>query len=296
MRLQVVRKRVELPDRGVTLGTLDFGGDGPLALLAHANGFCGGLFGLIAPALRQEFRVVAFDSRGHGDSSRPPLDAYDWGEFVLDLLALAEHLCAELGFPRIDYGIGHSFGGTAMVTAANERPELFGRLALLDPVVMPPAVEHPAEIARRRNFMADIARRRRQVWRSRDEIRAAWQGRDAFADWDPRALDLYIEEGFREREDGQIELKCPGEVEAAIFEASPGFDLFARTKNARTPGLLLHGGEGHLPAELHARLAASLSLEMESVPAGHLMLMTAPDEIAQRLLAFAARTPLALAG
>lgn len=275
----------------MALATLDFGGDGPLALCAHANGFCGGLYGLIAPALRREFRVVSFDSRGHGDSDKPPLDRYDWEEFAQDLQALAERLCADLGFPRIDYGIGHSFGGTAMVTAASDRPDLFARIALLDPVVMPPLAERPPDMLERRNFMADIARKRRQVWDSRDEILAAWRGRDTFADWDPRALELYVQEGFRERSDGRVELKCPGEIEAAVFEASPRFDLFTRARNACAPGVLLSGGKSHLPSELHARLAAALpALELASIPAGHLMLMTAPDEVARSLLAFAHRS------
>lgn len=293
MRLDVVRRRVELPERGVELGILDFGGDGPLALLAHANGFCAGVYGLLAEALREEFRVVAFDARGHGDSSKPPLEAYDWDEFALDLLALAERLCAELGYARVDYGIGHSFGGTATLTAAAERPDLFGRVALLDPVVMPPAEERSRDLSQRRNIMSDIARNRRQVWSSRDELRETWGSRQAFAAWDRRVLDLYIDEGFRDREDGQVELKCPGEIEATIFEASPRFDLFARTKQARNPGLLLSGADGQLPAELHRRLAAGIpTLEIESVPAGHLMLMTAPDLVAEKVLAFAARTPV----
>ncbi len=290
----VVRRRVELPERGVELGILDFGGDGPLALLAHANGFCAGIFGLLAEALHEEFRVVAFDARGHGDSSRPALDEYDWSEFALDLLALAKRLCIELGYARVNYGIGHSFGGTATLTAAAESPDLFGRLALLDPVVMPPAEERPADLFQRRNVMSEIARNRRQVWSSRDELRETWGAREAFADWDRRVLDLYIEEGFRDREDGQVELKCPGEIEATIFEASPHFDLFARTENrVRTPGLLLSGSDGHRPGELHKRLAESIpSLEIETVPAGHLMLMTDPDLVAERVLAFAARTPV----
>ena len=294
MQLDVVRRRVELPERGVELGILDFGGDGPLALFAHANGFCAGIYGLLAESLREQFRVVAFDARGHGDSSKPPLDAYDWGEFALDLLALVERLCKELGYARADYGIGHSFGGTATLTAAAERPDLFGRVALLDPVVMPPVEERPPNLSEHRNIMADIARNRRRVWSSRDELRESWGAREAFAEWDRRVLDLYIDEGFRDREDGQVELKCSGEIEATIFEASPHFDLFARTKReVPTPGLLLSGGEGRLPATLHKRLAESIpSLEIETIPSGHLMPMTDPDLVAERVLAFAARTPL----
>ena len=295
MQLEAVRRQVELPQRGVTLATLDFGGDGPLALLAHANGFCAGLYGLVAPALRKEFRVVAFDWRGQGDSSKPPLGAYEWSELEQDLVALAERVCADLGRSRVEYGIGHSFGGTLTLAAAAARPDLFGRLALIDPVVTPPASEDPGQMERRRNFMGDAARKRRQVWPSRAELLEGWRSRETFADWDPRALELYAEEGFRDREDGQIELKCPGEIEAAIFELSGAFDILARAKDVQAPGLLLHASiDGPMSREMHQRLADSTpNLELEPVSAGHLMPMTAPEEVARRLLAFAARTPLA---
>ena len=38
----VIRRRVSLAS-GLEIALLDFGGDGPLALLHHANGFCAGL-------------------------------------------------------------------------------------------------------------------------------------------------------------------------------------------------------------------------------------------------------------
>ena len=63
--------RVPLPGRGVELSVLDFGGSGPVALCAHANGFCAYLWQPVAERLRGEIRVLAYDARGHGDSSAP---------------------------------------------------------------------------------------------------------------------------------------------------------------------------------------------------------------------------------
>src|SRR5260221_8016211 len=75
------RRTFHLPERGVTLAALDWGGRGPLALLHHANGFCKGVWALVADALRERGHVIAFDARGHGDSSRPEgADAYAWDE------------------------------------------------------------------------------------------------------------------------------------------------------------------------------------------------------------------------
>src|SRR5262249_31953939 len=94
----VRRRRIALAGRGVELGVLDWGGDGPLALLHHANGFCAALWAPVAEELRARFRVVALDARGHGESSKPEgAAAYRWAGFGHDLAALPAHLAPEAG-------------------------------------------------------------------------------------------------------------------------------------------------------------------------------------------------------
>jgi pimeloyl-ACP methyl ester carboxylesterase len=285
----VRRRVVELPERGVDLALLDWGGDGPLALLAHANGFCAALWDGVARVLRGRFRVIAYDARGHGDSSKPPAPGgYGWDEFRTDAIALAERLCTERGNAPA-YAIGHSFGGTAMLGAASQRPDLFARLAMLDPVLYLADQEHTPERIERKNLMQETARRRRVVWPSREAVRRAWSERDLFAGWDPRAFDLYLAEGFRDLDDGQVALKCPGEIEGAIFGSSGRADLLDLAANLRVPGLLLFAGRGHFDRSVPEKLAAAApELRLEDLPFGHLMLMEAPEAVGERLLRFAA--------
>ena len=83
----VIRGRVSVPETGVEIATLDFGGDGPLALLHHANGFCAALWKPVAEALTARYHVVAMDARGHGDSSRPEGETvYAWSEMARDVV------------------------------------------------------------------------------------------------------------------------------------------------------------------------------------------------------------------
>ena len=83
MQFEVRRSRVALPTRGAEFALVDWGGEGPLCLFTHANGFCADTFGLVAERLRERYRVVGFDSRGHGDSTQLPApDAYEWEEFT----------------------------------------------------------------------------------------------------------------------------------------------------------------------------------------------------------------------
>lgn len=285
------RRRLRLPSRDIELNVVDWGGDGPLALLAHANGFCADVLGVLAERLRARFHVIGFDARGHGDSGKPaPPESYGWDQFALDLSALTAALLEERGEASVAFGVGHSFGGTCLMNASAREPARFARLALLDPVIVPPPADFPNAdpMVRGPGVAADIARKRTHVFRSRAALRERWREKGTFADWDPRALEMYLAHGFRDRSDGQIELKCPGEVEAAVYESGMRFDAWRDAARLTRPALLLHAGRGNFPRVLAERLAqSSASIELRSLDEPHLMAMTRPDAIADDLLVWA---------
>jgi len=286
----VQRRCLALPASGVEIALLDWGGAGPLALLHHANGFCAALWALVAETLHPHFRVVAMDARGHGDSSRPEgADAFRWDRFSDDLLAVANTLAPEAPGGRVALGLGHSFGGTAMIGAASRAPERFGRLVVVDPVVLPPpSAMLPSGARGRGSQLAEGARRRRAVFGSRAEARAHWSSRTFFDAWDPRAIDLFVQEGLRERPDGQVELKCAPEVEATVFEAGGAFDIFALAPAVTAPTLFLWASHGSFPRAMHEDLAQRMPhARVETVEAGHLAPMERSDLIAEAVLRFA---------
>jgi pimeloyl-ACP methyl ester carboxylesterase len=289
-RLQdATRDLLELPGRGVALSLLDFGGAGPLAVLSHANGFCAALQQPLAERLCTRFRVVAFDSRGHGESTVPHSPgAWEWREFALDWLVLVDLLCEKMSVARVELGVGHSFGGSALLSAAVHRPDRFGAVAVIDPVLLAPPRERPAPSpGDPGNTMAVAARRRTAVFPSREAVRGSWSRRGVFSDWHPDVLELYLREGFRERADGSVELRCAPEVEAAIYEAGPRFDLLEELPALRVPTLWLHAARGNFPLALAERARASAPcIEIVSLDAGHLMPMVSPAEVASRVLAW----------
>lgn len=290
----VKRRRLALPDRGVDLSLLDWGGRGPLALLHHANGFCAALWQLVAEALQPHYRVVAMDARGHGDSSGASgQDAYHWSRFPEDILAVARALAPEAPGGTVALGLGHSFGGTSMIAAAGLAPGLFGRVAAVDPVILPPEWTGRSPGTSHGNALAEGARKRRSVFASREEARGRWEGKDFFAEWDPRALTLYLEEGLRDRGDGQVELKCSPEVEAAIFEGGGGFDVFAIAGRVHAPTLILWASRGNFPRSVYELLAARIpDARVEDVDAGHLVTMERPALVSEAVLRFAGKRPV----
>jgi len=287
MRSDVRRFHLDL-DRGVRIALLDFGGEGPPALLHHANGFCSALWAPVADGLRPHFRLFAMDARGHGDSSKPEApEAYRWEHFGADAGAVVDALVREHG--RLALGLGHTFGGTALTLAALAAPGRFERLVLVDPIIkpaeLPPGVPSP-----RGPSLAEGARRRRRVFESRDEARARFAGKSFFAGWTPEALDLYLSEGLADRSDGQVELKCPPQVEATIFEGGFALGVMERVGALEVPALVLWAEQGNFPRAHFEKLASRMPRgEVETVAAGHLAPMEKPGLVVDAVLRFSAR-------
>lgn len=271
----------ELPlaGRGVSLAVQDWGGDGPVALCAHANGFCGPLWRPVAAELAGDVRVIAFDARGHGRSSAPQAgDAYRWSELADDIVALAEALADACGIDRIDLGVGNSLGGTCMLVAAAAAPERLARLLLVDPVILPrERYAHPGVHV---GPLARGALRRQRRFASWADVLAGYRTHPFFADWADGALELYVEHGFVETEDGEVVLRCAPEVEAAVFERATTLDPFAAAEALVVPGTVLHARDSFPRAPFEELVRSAPTLRLADLGAGHLAPLTDPARVA----------------
>jgi 3-oxoadipate enol-lactonase len=105
--------------------TVDGAEDAPVVVLSNSLGATRGMWDPQVPALAERYRVVTYDTRGHGDSPAPP-GPYSLDDLVDDLVALLDEVGAERA-----HVAGLSLGGmTAMRLAARE-PERVHRLAVL---------------------------------------------------------------------------------------------------------------------------------------------------------------------
>lgn len=110
-----------------SIAVTDLGGDGPTLILLH--GLAGSSQEMLptAAALRDAFRVLLMDQRGHGSSTRRPADL-SRAAYVRDVIQVIERYAS--GEPSIL--VGQSMGAhTAFLTAA-ERPDLVARLVMLE--------------------------------------------------------------------------------------------------------------------------------------------------------------------
>lgn len=127
---------------------LDGSGDVPLVLV-HGSWSSHETWELVAPALRERFRVLTYDRRGHSASERPAGQG-SVHEDVADLAALIQELDLTPA-----YVAGNSFGASITLRLAAGRPDLVRGVSAHEPPLfalladMPDVAPVLAEVGRR---------------------------------------------------------------------------------------------------------------------------------------------------
>ncbi len=265
----------------------DFGGDGPVVHLAHANGFPPGTYRSLAKTLTDRYRVIGLPARPLWPGSRPE-EMSHWHTLADDL---AQGLEA-LGLHGI-IGVGHSMGGVATLWAAVRCQGLFRAIVLIDPVILPPRRLFLMRVLRRigRKVPSDLVRgalRRRRTWPDREACYHYLRARPFFATWPAESLRAYVETGTRERPEGGVELAYPPEWEAHIFATTPT-DVWQDVPRLNIPTLVIRGERSRTFFPQARRRMERLLPQARFVvvpEAGHMVPMERPAEVGAAIRAF----------
>jgi pimeloyl-ACP methyl ester carboxylesterase len=196
-------------------------------------------------------RVVAVDLRGHGASDKPH-SAYDNREFNEDLV----FLCRELGLDR-PLGIGHSFGGSTLLSLAVTRPDLLGGLVVLDSGVRS-AAARAGELKQVYDATTPGTAARRDFLVSR-----------LFGPDDPP--------GVREAVVGRMEM-TPDHVITTMQKTVLGFDAADAAAAATLPALFILSSQPFTDAATLARLGKNWRVA-QVVGSGHFVQLVVPDQV-----------------
>jgi esterase len=126
---------LDLPQQHtVMLGDLRFRyldwGDAPTLrplLLLHGGGLTAHAWDLVCLGLRRQWRCLALDARGHGDSAWSPNADYTIAAHHRDALALLDHL----GIDEVAL-VGHSMGAFTSIKLASQNPQRIAALTIVD--------------------------------------------------------------------------------------------------------------------------------------------------------------------
>ena len=259
-------------------------------VFVHANGFNAMTYRSILAPLGDRLHVVAIDQQGHGRSpQRVPTASRDsWLLFRDDLVAVID----QLGDHPLLLS-GHSMGGTASVLASAVRPDRVKGLALFDPVIMAEDMGRRVASGEAPAFsdspLAIGAAKRRSVFASRDEAFSRYRGRGAFTTWPDEALTDYLADGLRDRPDGEVELSCAPDWEAANF-SSHAHDVWTPLHAVRAPTTILRAEQGSTCSAASAEpfVDANPKFTVETIPGTtHFLPIERPDLVRETILRMA---------
>ena len=117
---------------GLRFAYSDWGGSGPNIVLLYGLRSSRQNWDLVVPLLRQRWRVLALDMRGHGDSDTPD-NGYDMSGFASDLHGFLTAL--DISNTLL---VGHSLGASVVAEYGKSYPSVPCGLVFIDGVMPPP--------------------------------------------------------------------------------------------------------------------------------------------------------------
>lgn len=223
--------------------------DAPVVLMAGSLGSTVDMWDPQVPALRERFRVVRYDARGHGRSPVPP-GPYAIDDLVDDAVALMDRL----GVERAGF-VGLSLGGmTGMRLAAREPHRVSALAVLCTSSLLGPA----------------------SFWQER----AATARRDGTGALAAPVVERWFTGGLRAADPGlvrrmeQMVAGIPDEGYASCCDAIAAMDLRADLASIAAPTLAIAGSEDPATPPPHLRDIA------EGVPDGQLLVLPSAAHLA----------------
>lgn len=265
----------------------DWGGEGPVLHLAHANGFPPGTYRTLIRALTPHHRVLTLRTRALVPGS-DPRSLLTWDDAADDLA----HALRARGLGGV-LGVGHSMGGVATLLAAAKHPDLFRAVVALDPVLFTGARLWAVQAFKLLGLMhrvppASLAHRRREHWDTREAAAASYRKKPLFRTFHPEAFDDYVAHGLTEAPQGGFRLAIPKAWEARVFETSP-HHAWRALRRVAVPTLVMRGERSttFTPQGL-ARVRRTLpGVRTEELPGTtHLFPLEQPEETARHIVAF----------
>jgi pimeloyl-ACP methyl ester carboxylesterase len=265
------------------------------ALLLHGGGQTRRAWRRTALALAQDWRIIALDQRGHGDSDWATDGAYAFTDYARDAQAVARQIAAETGVKPV--AVGASLGGIASLLALDDPADpAFSALCMVD--IVPQM--NPVGVDTIQGFMrARAAEGFASVEEAADAVAAYLPHRPR-----PRSLDG-LRSNLRHDPDGRWRwhwdprfLDGPRTVNAE-WDAV-GERAMRQAARLNIPGLLVRGAFSELVTDEAARAFLSVASTMTSVDvakARHMVAGDSNDDFTSAVRDFLARiTPLPATG
>jgi len=243
---------------------------------SHGNGFPSSSYSYLFELL-DNVQVNFIEKTGHGDY---PLnkDLYNFADELIESI--------ETAYSEPIIGLGHSLGGVVTLLAASERPDLFKKVIVLDPVLFSKRKRYVIWLLIKLGFtdwlgVTKKAKKRRTHFSNLEEVRNSYQEKTLFKRFHNKCFEDYLEHGFTQSEEG-VELAFSSKIEADIFR-------YIQTKVPanldKLDGVLIYGNHSDTfqKSDMKWWKRNFPNFEIISFEGGHLFPFENPEETAKLL-------------
>ncbi len=245
----------------------DTGGTGPAVVFSHGLLMDHSMFESQVALLRDRYRVIVWDERGHGDTgdAQSPFSYYDSAD---DLAALLRHL--DIGHAVL---AGMSQGGYLSLRAALRHPQLVRGLILIDTQAR---AEDPARLPLYEQLIGSW------MTQGMDDTLAA------------TIEQIILGNGYADagRWIARWKAQSPANLGQIFNTLASRDDISEAVRGIRVPALVIHGEQdAAIPMESAQELAQRLGhAELVKIPgAGHAANLTHPDLVNPHIARFLER-------
>jgi pimeloyl-ACP methyl ester carboxylesterase len=276
------RSVVVCEKHSIALAVVEWSRRGLPCVLLHGFGDAACVWNHLATRIMPEFRAVAIDLRGHGDSDWDPDTKYDVETLTADLTKIVEIF----GFERMVL-IGHSLGAAVAIRFAAENAARTAGLIIVDfgPELDEAGVD--------------------QVLRAFTDMPRTFTSTDDYADWliahrplaDPNQLRHLARCSLRQSPQGwqpKADAALATNSQISRLEANGGRyhlpELWPALEQIKCPSLVIRGmGSGVLPSDVATRMVdhkLSAGRLATIAGAGHAVMMDNPSEFTDSVIGF----------
>lgn len=264
---------------------------GTRLVLSHGNGLAINSYAPFWLPLTDQFDVIVFDVRNHGENPRHEPDRHQMDEIVGDFEEIFQAIQAHFG-PAPTVGVFHSLSAIASLQHALRQGERWAALALFDPPIYPKD-GHPLQADHNADMTALVQRSNRRAPRydRPEDFARQLARRPAFARLIPQGTALLARHTLRPGADGGWELSNPRELEARIYLAQSDASLWPRMRKLTIP-IVLICGDPALPetspaTRVGAAIRDDIGIEYIAIPGTtHFLQLERPQACRDALISF----------
>lgn len=257
-------------------------GEGENAMIfLHANAYPPGCYRyLVNQVITNGLQVVMPVQRPLWEASNP-LEMKHWNLLAQDLISYMD----DHGYGDMVVA-GHSLGGVAAWLASLKRPDLFRRVIMIDPVILPEKLVKwnkwiPFWLKKKMVPIVKIATNRRDEWKDIEELENHLGKKKIFQRWNRNVWEDFKKYGVKKTEQG-LTLAYPKAWEARVYATAP--NLWPKLAHQRCEITIIRAQYSDVITDDNWNRIHSLMPKAELIQidgAGHLVPFEKPESVAE---------------